>query len=291
MASANGNNGNLKNKLATRAENGLQGKRPDNLKAMLADVNVKRRFEEILGKKAAGFMSSMLTVTNGNDYLKAADPMTVISAGAIAAALDLPIDPNLGFAHIVPYSGKAQFQMGYKGYIQLAMRTGQYKTINACEVYEGEIEDIDRFTGEIKRGEKRSDKIVGYIAFFRLINGFEKYLYMNVEEIQRHGQKYSKSYGNSSSRWKQDFPAMAIKTVLKRLLSKYGILSIEMQTGLKADQAVINQDEEGNNSFEYPDGVTIDAEAEIIDTAYEEQAATSEGPTGEPPLFDGQEGN
>lgn len=286
MASANGRNENLKNQLATRAENGLQGKRPVNLKSMLADVNVKKRFEDILGKKAAGFMSSMLTVTNSNDYLKTADPMTIISAGAIAAALDLPIDPNLGFAYIVPYSGKAQFQMGYKGYIQLAMRTGQYKTINACEVYEGEIVKINRFTGEIEFGEKTSDKIVGYMAYFRLLNGFEKYLYMTVEEIQKHGQKYSKSYGSTSGRWKQDFHAMAIKTVIKRLLSKYGILSIEMQTGLKADQAVIKQDDEGNDSFEYPDGMTIEAEAEVVS---EPEEQTSEN-NGESALFNDQEG-
>lgn len=265
----------LKNKLADKAGAGLPA-RQNNLKSMLQDVSVKKRFEEILGKKAPGFISSMLSVTNGNTQLKAADPMTIISAGAIAAALDLPVDPNLGFAYIVPYSGKAQFQMGYKGYIQLAMRTGQYRTINACEVYDGEILKINRFTGEIEFGEKTSEKIVGYLAFFRLLNGFEKYLYMTVEEITAHAQKYSKSYNSSNSRWKQDFHSMAIKTVIKRLLSKYGILSIEMQTGLVADQAVIRKDEDGNDAFDYPDGMTIDAEVHVYDTPDDEAGEPAE---------------
>lgn len=258
------NHTDLKNKLAARA-NGQSNAPPSaqtiTIKALFDHVDVRKRFEDILGKNAPGFISSVISVINGNAALKKADPMTVISAAAVAAALDLPVDPNLGFAYIVPYKGRAQFQMGYKGYIQLAMRTGQYKTINACEVYEGEIESINRFTGEIIFGEKKSDAIVGYIAYFRLLNGFEKYLYMTVDEIRKHARKYSQSYSSENSRWQTDFHAMALKTVLKRILSKYGILSIKMQMGVVADQAVINQDEEGNHTYEYPDGVgPIDVE-------------------------------
>jgi recombination protein RecT len=167
--------------------------------------------------------------------------------------MDLPIDKNLGFAYIVPYKGQPTFQMGYKGYIQLAMRTGQYKTINACEVYEGEIKSINRFTGEIEFNEGRtSNTVVGYLAYFKLINGFEKYHYQTLEEIQRHAQKYSQGYGKSWSKWTTDFGPMALKTVLKQLLSKYGILSIDMQMGLQADQAHVRETEDGYE-FDYPE--------------------------------------
>lgn len=270
-------NGDIKAKLAKRAENTPAPGRT--LKALLQDQSVKNRFNELLGKKAPGFISSLINVVNSNSQLQAADPNSILSAAAIAAALDLPIDPNLGFAYIVPYNVrqgdtyvlKAQFQLGYKGYIQLAMRTGVYKTINACEVYEGEIKNINRFTGEIEFGEKESDKIIGYLAYFRLLNGFEKYLYMRVEEIEKHAKRYSKSYDSKNGLWKQDFHAMALKTVIKRLLSKYGILSIEMQTSLLADQAVIKQDEEGNIAYEYPDNITFDAEDYVVQEEEPEQ--------------------
>lgn len=253
----------LKDKLAEKANGGATqavAPRYQNVKALLSEENIKRRFSELLGSKAPGFISSIVNVVNGNPELQRAEPMTVVSAAAIAAALDLPIDPNLGFAYIVPYAGRAQFQLGYKGYVQLAMRTGAYKTINACEVYEGEIKSHNRFTGEIEFGERASDKVVGYIAYFKLLNGFEKYLYMSVEDLEKHARMYSKSYNSPNSRWKVDFHAMALKTVLKRLLSKYGILSIEMQTSLRADQAVVKETEEGAPEYEYPDGV-VEAEA------------------------------
>lgn len=274
MASANGGNTALMSRMAgVNAPAKSEGNRPVTIKAALSDVNVKKRFEELLGKKAAGFMSSLISLTNGNAQLQKADPHTIIAAGAIAAALDLPVDPNLGFAYIVPYNVKkdnayvvqAQFQLGYKGYIQLAMRTGQYKTINACEVYDGEITSINRFTGEIEFGKKESDNIVGYIAYFKLLNGFEKYLYMSKNEIEEHAKKFSQTYKKGVGKWSDDFHAMAIKTVIKRLLSKYGILSIEMQTSLQADQAIVHEDADGNTSFDYVDNA-IDVDGRVIDT-------------------------
>ena len=138
---------------------------------------IKKRFEQVLGNKAAGFMSSILSAVNANPELKKADPMSVISAAAVAASLDLPINPSLGFAHIVPYKKDnvpiAQFQMGWRGFVQLGMRSGQYKTINVCTVYEGELVGGDRFTGEMHFDEskRKSDKIIGYVAFFKLLNG------------------------------------------------------------------------------------------------------------------------
>lgn len=220
----------------------------------LLDMDVyKKRINEIMGKKAAPFMASIVNISN-LPSLKDSDKSSIISSAIVAATLDLPIDPNLGFAYIVPYNTKegkkAQFQMGYKGYIQLAMRTGQYKTINAIEVYEGEIKRVNRLTGEIEFDYDNEfinrEIVVGYVAYFKLLNGFEKTVYMSKEEMEIHAKKYSQSYSSSKdwvvkgSLWSTDFDGMAIKTVLKRLLSKYGILSIEMQSAITNDQAVIN---------------------------------------------------
>ena len=208
--------------------------------------NIKQKFQEVLDKGAGAFVTSILSLVKSTPQLAAADPKTVISAAMTAATLKLPINPNLGFAYIVPYKDTATFQMGYKGYIQLAMRTGQYKTINASVVYEGQIEDVDFITGEIIRGKKKSDKVVGYVAYFELINGFSKMVYMTHEEMLHHAMTYSQAYkydkknGKKSSVWTTNFEAMGLKTVLKQLISKYGIMSIDMQgagleTALSAD--------------------------------------------------------
>lgn len=233
-----------------------------NLSLMLNSDNIKKRFNEMLGTKAAGFMSSILSAVNSNSTLKNADPMTVVTAAAIAASLDLPINSNLGFAHIVPYKGQAQFQMGWKGFIQLALRTGQYENIHCAVVYEGEIESVDRFTGEITFSEsgKISDTVVGYVAYFKLLNGFRKWYYMTADEMAAHGKKYSQSYNSDKGQWKQNPHAMGLKTVVKMLLSKYGILSIGMETALQADQAVIRED----GTYDYTDRDREDKGAEAM---------------------------
>lgn len=238
------------------------------VKGLMCQVDVKKRFEDILGKKAPGFISSVINVAK-SPRLADAEPNSIMASAVVAATLDLPIDPNLGFAYIVPYNDKkqgkiAQFQMGYKGFIQLAMRSGQYKTINAAPVFENDLKKINRLTGEIEFNDnpEPSTKIVGYVGYFRLINGFEKALYMTREELEIHGKKYSQSYKSNKdwvvkqSLWTTDFDSMATKTVLKLLLSKYGPMSIEMQTAIKSDQAsfnkdVINGDIDGN--INYPD--------------------------------------
>ena len=159
----------------------------------------------------------------------------------MAATLDLPINANLGFAYIIPYGDQAQFQMGYKGFIQLALRSGQFKNISAAPIYKGQIIEEDPLKGFVfDWSKKESDEIVGYAAFFSLLNGFEKTFYMTTEKITEHGRKFSKNFSNSSSLWKKDFESMAMKTVLKLLLSKYAPLSVEMQKAVIADQAVIN---------------------------------------------------
>lgn len=249
----------LKNQLAQRAQNGNgQGM---TINSLLQSTSIRSRFEDMLGSKAPGFISSIINVVNSNNQLKTMDPNKIVASAAIAAAMDLPLDPNLGFAYIVPYKGQPQFQMGYRGFIQLAMRTGQYKTINATHVYEGEIESFNRITGEVVFSETgaTSNKIVGYIAYFKLINGFEKYEYWTVERVKEHAGRFSQAYkSGKGGPWQTDFDAMATKTVLKSLLSHYGILSIEMQTAVKADQAVVHETDEGEPEFEY-----LDAEYEV----------------------------
>lgn len=260
-------------------------KEPVTLSSMLASEDVKKRFNELLGKKSPGFITSLLSVANNNKLLAKADPKTIVAAGAMAAALDLPINQNLGYAYIVPYGGEAQFQMGYKGYIQLAMRTGQYKTINACEVYEGEIVNENRFTGEFEFGNRTGDEIIGYMAYFKLINGFEKYIFMNMKDMQAHARKYSKNYKGGTDKWGiADFHSMAIKTVLKRLISKYGILSIEMQAGLitamETDGGII-KDNDGRLEADFDtievEGTYVHSETgEVIEDAYASNELTEE---------------
>lgn len=243
----------------------------DRLETLLGRVDVRKRFEDILGAKAPGFVSSIISAVKGNDALKVCDPMSIISSAAVAATLDLPINSNLGFAHIVPYSGVAQFQMGWKGFVQLAIRTGQYKTMNASEIYADELEFWNPIKGELKltpletwkERDSGEGKIIGYASFFQTINGFEKYLYMTVGKVDRHAKKYSKSYQRGSGQWVKDFESMAMKTVLKLLLSKYGLLSIEMQKALRADQAVI--DTEGEVK-EYPDAIDAEIATTTIET-------------------------
>ena len=252
------------NKLAKK-NNGTVGQAT--LKSMINDERTKNKFKEMLGNKAAGFLTSLMNTTNGNVQLQQADPNSILKAGAIAATLDLPIDPNLGFAYIVPYNNKgkneAQFQMGYKGFVQLAIRTGQYKRINVTELYEGQFESYDPITDELKYNldNRLSDEITHYVAYFQTINGFEKYNVMSKEEIETHAKKFSKTYSYKGSSWQTNFNTMAKKTVLKLLLSKFGILSIEMQTAQKADQAVIREFDKNNIEVEY-----VDNENNINDT-------------------------
>ena len=235
------------------------------LKGMLEMPAYKNKFNEMLGKKAAGFMSSIISVTNNNKYLAKANPATVIGAAAQAAMLDLPINQSLGFAYIVPYGNEAQFQLGYKGYIQLAQRSGQYVDIGAKTVYEGELEYENRLLDKFKFGERTGDKVIGYLAYFRLTNGFEKMLFMELDDMIAHAKKYSKNYKGGTDKWGlTDFNTMAEKTVLKRLLSKYGPLSIEsiqMSQALSNDGSVISMNKDGDFDVNF-DGETIDAEYE-----------------------------
>lgn len=238
---------------------------PRTLEIILGSQNIRKRFDDILGKKAAGFISSIISAVNQNPSLKKVDPMTVVSAAAVAASLDLPINPSLGFAYIVPYKDRAQFQMGWRGYVQLAQRSGQYRTINVAIVREGELKRYDKFTGEMEFDEKlkTSDKVIGYVAYFRLLNGFEKYYYMSLEEVREHGKRYSRSFDNKDSRWQQDFDAMALKTVIKLILNRWAPLSIDIQTAIRADQAIVKE----SGDYEYPDNSDDNPEEDRLDTS------------------------
>lgn len=217
---------------------------------------IKSNIQTTLGQKTPQFIASVASLVANNPKLKECDQNTILSACLIAASLDLPINQNLGFAYIIPYNMQAQFQIGYKGFIQLAMRSGQFKTINVSDVREGEIESIDRLTGSIKFNwsvdNRDSKKVVGFVGYMELINGFTKQLYMSNEEISKHGIKYSKTYKQGFGLWKNDFNAMAQKTVIKLLLSKYAPMTVEMQTAALADQAVID-----GEKYEYIDNEPV----------------------------------
>ena len=227
--------------------------------------DVKKKFEELLGRKAPGFITSVLQAVSQNSLLAQSEPNSVYQSAATAAMLDLPINQNLGFAYIIPYSKKgsvpvAQFQMGYKGFIQLAQRSGLFKTISATPIYQGQLTHQNPLTGfEFDFSKKESNDIIGYAAYFSLLNGFEKTLYMTVEEVKNHGGKYSQTMKKGFGLWTTDFDAMATKTVIKLLLSKYAPLSIEMQRAVVADQAIINNAE--GEDYEYADSTDVTADS------------------------------
>lgn len=241
-------------------------------KSLFNQDTVKKKFEELLGKKAQGFMASVLQIVGSNQLLAKAEPYSVFNAAAVAATLDLPLNNNLGFAYIVPYNQRqldgtyaqvAQFQMGYKGFIQLAQRSGVFKTISAAPIYEGQLVEENPLTGFVfDFTKKKSDKVVGYASYFMLLNGFEKTLYMSVEQLKSHGLKYSKTYSNpktaKNSLWENDFDAMASKTVIKLLLSKFAPMSIEMQKAVITDQAVIKDHLTEDVTY-------VDNEIEVVD--------------------------
>lgn len=220
-------------------------------KSLFSQDNIKKKFEEMMGKKAQGFITSVLQIVTSNTLLAKADPMSVYNAAAVAATLDLPLNNNLGFAYIVPYNQKqqdgtykqvAQFQMGYKGFIQLAQRSGVFKTISAAPIYEGQLVEENPLTGFVfDFTKKSSDKLIGFASYFSLINGFEKTFYMTVDEMKAHGLRFSKTFKNGL--WQTDLIGMGNKTVIKLLLSKFAPLSIEMQKATIMDQALINNHE------------------------------------------------
>lgn len=233
------------------------------LAVMVNSANVQERFNKMLGDKSAGFLSSLLTLVNNNKLLANSDPKSVLAAAATAASLDLPINPSLGFAWIVPYKGAAQFQMGWKGLTQLAQRSGLMKSIVVVEVYEGELKKWNKFTEEFELGEKISDHVIGYYASFTLVNGFKKAVYWTHDEVIKHAKRFSKAF--NSGPWQTDQIAMCKKTVLSNLLRTYAPLSIEMQISANADGKVVTMNE-ATGEAEYTDVEAEEiSEAEVVD--------------------------
>lgn len=246
------------------------------IKSLMNSDNAKTKFTEMLGKRSAAFITSVLQIVNSNQDLSKADPLSVYNVAATAATLDLPLNNNLQFCHIIPYkdnaTGKvtATLQLGWRGYVQLAQRSSQFETINVSDVREGELKKRDRLTSECvfeweQDDAKRSQlKVIGFVAYFGLVNGFKKSLFKTSAELEAHGARYSKTFNYKSSKWKTDFEAMCSKTVIKELLSKWAPLSIEMSAAIAADQAVIKGINGKEIEAEYPDNPIQEAE-EITD--------------------------
>lgn len=202
----------------------------------------------VLQEKKSAFVNNIVALVNNSDNLQQCEPMSLMNAAIKATALNLPLDPNLGFAYMIPYrdnktnTTKAQFQIGYRGLLQMAIKSGQMAAINVTDIREGELQDEDLLTGEIKikKTENRTaKKIIGYVAYIRLTNGFAKTLYATREEIEAHALRFSKQQfkGKLTSVWASDFDAMAKKTVLKALL-KFAPLSTEIQSIIAAEEQV-----------------------------------------------------
>lgn len=222
----------------------------DILKSIMKAESVQEQFRNALAENSGAFVASVIDLYNGDTNLQNCEPKAVVMEALKAATLKLPINRSLGFAYIVPYNNSKkdqngnwqkivtpQMQIGYKGLIQLAMRTGQYKFINADVVYDGEVRTVNKLTGEIDfTGDKKSDKVVGYFSYIELLNGFSKTLYMTKEKVDAHAKKYSKSFGANGSPWTVNYEDMALKTVLKGLLGRYGYLSVEMMNAFDHDQ-------------------------------------------------------
>lgn len=226
---------------------------------------VINKFAGLIGeKRSKQFATSILQVTSQNNLLITASTESIYQSALVAAMLDLSILPSIGHAYIVPYKGKAQFQIGWKGLVQLALRSGQYEKINVIPVYKSQFKSFNALTENLDADFSQPElgEIVGYVAYFSLKNGFEKTLYWSKEKTKSHGLTYSQTFKKGFGNWNSDFDSMALKTVLKQILSKWGPLSLEMQTAISADQAVVLNAE--NNEFEYVDNKTEDISAEIL---------------------------
>nr|DAE44563.1 MAG TPA: RecT protein [Bacteriophage sp.] len=251
--------------------------------ALISKEGFQKRFDELLGARAPQFISSMVTMINDDPYMMEVfrdNPISIIKAGLRAAAYDLPIDPALGQAYIVPFRNKgkmeATFIIGYKGLYQLAVRTGVYKKINVVDVRQGELISYDRLTEEaelkwyINDEERQKVPIAGYLAYFELKNGMRKVIWRTTEEINYHERKFRKG-ASPSKGWRDNWEAMASKTVLRELLGKWGLLSINYQTADPATLKIASDLATGQ----------IDDEQHVIDLQAEQVPDNVDPATGE----------
>lgn len=253
------------------------------LTAYLSRNEVKERINQVVGgKDGQRFIAAIISATQTNTMLQECTNQSILSGALLGEALKLSPSPQLGHYYLVPFNDKdkgrvAQFQLGYKGYIQLAIRSGQYKKLNVMAIKEGELEYFDPLNEDIKINLRVDDwdarenlPTIGYYAFFELVNGFRKAIYWSKAQMESHALKYSAGYkkdkekGWSYTFWSKDFDGMAYKTMLRQLISKWGIMSIEMQTAFEGDMAVINEDGT-KNYVETDEDYVIEAEAVEVD--------------------------
>ena len=262
------------------------------LKALMNTPTMRRKFEEVLNENANSFMASVMTLVSNDSYLADSEPMSILSGALTAATLNLGLDKNLGYAYLVPFNSKnkqtgkwekkAQFLLGYKGYIQLAQRSGQYKALNVIEVYDGELTSWNRLTEEFEfdPNGRKSDEVIGYVGYFELLNGFKKIVYWTKQEIEAHRISNSKDKDKTklSGVWRSDYNAMARKTVLRNMLSKWGILSVEMQEATISDEKVQSVQPDGSiiSEAETVEEVTERKEAEPLIEETKNEATDSE---------------
>lgn len=255
---------------------------------------VKSRVAEIMGSRGPQFLAACVQLVNNSAQLQKCDPHSVLGCALTAASLDLSIDPNLGEAHVVPYGDKAQFQIGNVGYIQLAMRSGEYKTFGSTVVRDGELVSYDELSGEltVDKSRRKSEKVIGYAAKFKLLNGFERGEYWTAEEVEKHADMYSKNYRFSKGKpdkeatclWIQKRDEMAIKTVEKSLIRHYGPKSVQLRSALKVDGGALIDADSGE--LTYPDAETVPSRPEFIEVppSENEGAPAKKGPE-TPPEF------
>lgn len=255
--------------------------------ACISNESTQQYLALVLHEKKSSFVNNVTALVSNSAALQECQPMSLIYASLKATALDLPLDPNLGFAYVIPYKNNkkgtvdAQFQIGYKGFIQLAIRSGQFLLINVTDIRDGELQGENLLTGEMtftRAADRENKPVIGYAAYFKLTNGFSKTLYMTVGEVKAHAGRYSQTYSSkldyirNSSKWTTDFDAMAKKTVLKLLLSKYAPLSIEMQNAIQADQVVV--DDQGEAQYlDNPEEQTPQDIRDVVEAQKEEMRA------------------
>lgn len=236
--------------------------------AQIRGANAQAYLTDVLGEKKEAFVTSLVSVVGNDTNLQKCEPMSVIYAAMKSVPLGLPIESNLGYSAVIPYGTNASFQIMRNGWVELAMRTGQVKFIANEIVHKGELVKKNKFTGEyiFDEEKKESDEIIGYMAYIKLNNGFEKTIYWTVEEVKAHALRYSQTYKKGYGNWKDHFDEMALKTVLKRLIVKYCPKSAELQKAIVDDQSVTNKD----NISTYADNP-----ANVIDEQGEQEASPS----------------
>lgn len=246
------------------------------LTAYLSQDAVKNQINNVIGgQNGQRFISSIVSAVNNNPALSECTNQSILSGALLGESLNLSPSPQLGQYYLVPFNDKnqgkvAQFQLGYKGYIQLAIRSGQYKKLNVLAIKEGELIKFDPLNEEIEvnlienEEERENAKTTGYYAFFEYVNGFRKAIYWSRAKMEAHALKYSAGYRAKKGYtfWEKDFDGMAYKTMLRQLISKWGIMSIDMQSAIDADMAVINED----GTKEYVDNVP-----DVVDTQEAEE--------------------